>query len=107
MSDSHADISKHVKSYIRVFVTLAVLTIVTVLAAQIKFPGAGNEIIMFVIAVVKATLVAAIFMHLRWERSVSIWWALAFCVVFFAVLMLLPVLTNQDSPPQVQHSMWG
>jgi hypothetical protein len=33
-------------------------------------------------------------MHLKWERSGAIWWVLLLCVIFFAVLILLPVLTE-------------
>jgi cytochrome c oxidase subunit 4 len=106
MADAHADVSKHVKAYLAVFAALAVLTVVTVAVSLIHFPGKGNIIVALLIATVKASLVAAIFMHLKWEKAPSIWWALAICVVFFAVLMWLPSLTTNDLPPQVQHTMW-
>ena len=107
MSDAHADISKHVKSYIAVFVTLAVLTVVTVLAAQVDLTHWGNISLALAIATVKASLVAAIFMHLKWEKSAWIWCVLAMCAVFFIVLMALPVLTVQDHPPGVKIGTWG
>lgn len=106
MGGAHADVSKHVKAYVGVFAALAVLTVVTVLVAQVHFSDVGNVAVALLIAGFKASLVAAIFMHLKWERSPSIWWALGFCGIFFVALMALPVLTNNDDPPQVQHTAW-
>lgn len=105
MSDSHADISKHVRSYIMVFIALAVLTIVTVAASRIDF-GTGNVVVALLIAVVKASLVATIFMHLKWEKSASIWLTLGLCAFFFVLLMALPVLIANDNPPQVVKYTW-
>ena len=106
MSDAHADISKHVKAYIGVFVTLAVLTVVTVAISRVHSSGSGNIVVALLIAAFKATLVAAIFMHLKWEKSPSIWWALAICAIFFVFLIFIPVLAVGDLPPQSQHGMW-
>lgn len=105
MSDAHADIRKHVKSYIMVFSALAVLTVVTVAASRVDF-GSGNIAVALLIAVVKASLVVAIFMHLKWEKSAYIWWSLVFCAVSFVILMVVPVLTVHDYPPQVITHMW-
>ncbi len=107
MDNSHADVSKHVRSYIKVFVALAILTVVTVAVAQVDFPGSGNVIVALLIAMGKATLVVAIFMHLKWEKSSSIWWLLIGCAACFALLMILPVLTVNDIPPQVHEGTWG
>ena len=107
MSDAHADVSKHVRSYIAVFVALAICTVLTVAAANQEFGGSWNIVVALSIAAVKASLVAAIFMHLKWERALWIWVPLAFCAAFFVVLMLLPVLTAQDLPPQVRMGTWG
>ncbi len=106
MSDAHADISKHVKSYIGVFLALAVLTVVTVAISRVHFSGSGNVIVALAIAAFKASLVAAIFMHLKWEKSPSIWWSLVICAMFFLFLILIPVLAVGDLPPQAQHGMW-
>jgi len=106
MGDAHADVSKHVKAYIGVFVTLAILTVVTVAVSRIHFSGSGNIVVALVIAMFKASLVAAIFMHLKWEKAPSIWWVLAICAVFFAALIFLPVLAVHDLPPQAQQGMW-
>ncbi len=107
MSDAHADVSKHVKSYISVFVTLAVLTVVTVLAAQVNISRWGNISLALAIAGVKASLVAAIFMHLKWEKTAWVWWTLLLCAFLFLVLMTLPTLMMLDTPPGVKFGTWG
>jgi len=106
MGGAHDDVGKHVQAYIRVFAVLAILTVVTVAVSRIHFPGAGNILVALAIAVVKASLVAAIFMHLKWERASAIWWTLAICAAFFLALMMLPVLTTQETPPQAQFGTW-
>lgn len=85
MSDAHADVSKHIKSYVAVFVTLAVFTIITVAVSTVNFGGSLNIVVALAIAAFKASLVAAIFMHLKWEKSPSIWWVLALCAVLLLV----------------------
>ncbi len=57
-------------TYLKVFGALIVLTVVTVGAAQIDF-GAFNAIVAFAIATVKATLVLAIFMHLKYDNMMN------------------------------------
>lgn len=106
MAGSHADVQKHVKAYVAVFGALAVLTVLTVLASYVQVSQTMHITIALIIATVKASLVAAIFMHLKWERGASIWWTLLICALFFIVLMALPSLTSFELPPQAMHSMW-
>jgi hypothetical protein len=65
-----------------------------------------NLVVALLIATVKASLVAAIFMHLKWEKSVSIWWTLGICGIFFVALMALPSLTTRDLPALSHHGTW-
>jgi len=107
MGNSHADISKHMKLYIGVFAALFVLTIVTVLASRVHLGGAGNIVLALAIAVCKASLVAAVFMHLKWEKAGWIWWPLALCAFFFVVLMAVPGLTVGEAKARAPHySSW-
>lgn len=106
MAHGHADIQKHVRAYIGVFVGLALLTVLTVAASYIQVSTGLHITIALIIATVKASMVAAIFMHLKWERGISIWWTLGICALFFAVLMLLPSLTTFELPPKAQRTMW-
>jgi len=107
MSDSHADFSKHAKLYLGVFAVLFVLTILTVLASRVHFGGAGNIIVALLIAVCKASLVAAVFMHLKWEKTAWIWWPLVICAFFFVILMAIPGLTVSEASARAPHySSW-
>lgn len=58
------------KTYMNVFLTLIVLTVITVIASRINF-GFFNEVIAFGIASVKATLVLAYFMHLKYDDMMN------------------------------------
>ncbi len=107
MADAHADVRKHVKAYIAVFAALAVFTVVTVAASRIHVSTGMHIGIAMLIAVIKASLVAAIFMHLKWERGRVIWLTLGLCAFFFVALMTLPTLVAHDLPPQVYHGTWG
>jgi len=63
--------------------------------------------IAMLIAVIKATMVAWIFMHLKWDKMISIWWLMGLSAVFFVFLMCLPVLTVNDHPPGVTTTSWS
>jgi len=107
MSDTHADVGGHVKLYIAVFVALAVFTVLTVLASRIQASVPMHVTVALVIAAVKASLVAAVFMHLKWEKATTLWVILLMSAVLFAVLMALPTLTTEDLPPGVHRGTWG
>jgi len=103
----HHDVSGHIKAYIGVFIALAICTVLTVWIAEVHIAHPWNYVVGLGIACFKASLVAAIFMHLKWERSMNLWLVFALCAIFFAALMLLPVLTSNDLPPQAVHHTWG
>jgi cytochrome c oxidase subunit 4 len=97
MGDAHADIREHVRLYLMIFAALAVFTGLTVGASFIHFGShSWNVVVGMVIALIKASMVAMVFMHLKWERRV-IYAVLALCFVFFTFLMLLPGLTQGDT----------
>jgi cytochrome c oxidase subunit 4 len=96
MSDSHAaDLTKHVRAYILVFVSLMVLTVVTVAVSYLHLPVKQAIAVALVIATVKGSLVACYFMHLISEKKLILW-VMLLTVVFFIVLLLVPVLTVAD-----------
>ena len=96
MSDDHAaDIDKHVRVYILVFVALAVLTMVTVAVRSLHLPMATGIAVALLIAIVKGSLVACYFMHLISERRL-IFLVLVITVAFFVALLMLPVLTSSE-----------
>ena len=94
MSDAHSaeDLKKHVRAYILVFVSLMVLTVVTVAVYYVHLPVPAAIGVALLIASVKGSLVACYFMHLISEKKL-IYAVLVLTVVFFAALLALPVLT--------------
>ena len=91
--DNAEDIKKHVRVYITVFAALFALTMITVGISYLQLPTHWAILFALVVATVKASLVAAYFMHLISERKV-IYWILAICAFFFAVLLWAPVVTS-------------
>jgi cytochrome c oxidase subunit IV len=83
----HGEGAHHVipfKVYINVIVALLFLTVVTVAAARVDF-GALNTIIAMLIASVKAGLVLAYFMHLKYDDKLYV---VAFgTAIFFLIVM--------------------
>jgi cytochrome c oxidase subunit IV len=94
--DHHAvDIDKHVRVYITVFVALMVLTIITVAVSRVHLALPIAVTVALFVATVKGALVAGYFMHLVSEKKL-IYAVLALTVVFFAVLLALPVITHSN-----------
>ena len=90
-----ADIQSHIKVYMVVFASLAVLTIVTVAASYLELSSGEAMFLALVIASVKGSLVACFFMHLISEKA-FITWVLMLTAGFFFVLMFLPLATYID-----------
>jgi cytochrome c oxidase subunit 4 len=95
--DTHAsdDVSAHVKTYFMVFGALMALTIITVGVSYLHLATHEAILVALLIATIKGSLVALFFMHLNHERKL-IYMVLALTVVFFIVLMLVPLSTNLD-----------
>ncbi len=99
MSESDADhVREHVRVYLMVFAALGVLTVVTVAISYLDLPTGFAITIAVIVASVKASLVAAYFMHLVSEEKV-IYYLLLLCAAFFAALMFLPLLTETGNGP--------
>jgi cytochrome c oxidase subunit 4 len=90
-----ADIDKHVRIYISVFVALMVLTIVTVAISYLHLPLFWAVTLALVVAAIKGSLVACYFMHLISEKKL-IYAVMALTVAFFIVLLALPTLTHSN-----------
>ncbi|MEO8167917.1 MAG: cytochrome C oxidase subunit IV family protein [bacterium] len=96
MESAHVDdIKKSVRKYIMVFVTLMALTIVTVAISYLHLGVKSAIAVALIVATIKGTLVATYFMHLIDEKK-AIYWTLILTVVFFTVLMVLPVSMHLD-----------
>ena len=94
-SDHAADIDRHVKVYITVFVTLMALTIITVVISRFHLPVPIAVTIALLVATIKGSLVACYFMHLISEKKL-IYAVLALTAIFFVALLALPVVTHHD-----------
>jgi len=84
-------IRKETRTYINVFIALAVLTVLTVGVSYFHLPPVLAIGVALVIATFKGSLVAGFFMHLLHERKL-IYWLLILTVVFFLVLLFWPTL---------------
>ena len=91
-SDHAADIDKHVRVYITVFVALMALTIITVAISRFHLPVHIAVTVALLVAIVKGSLVACYFMHLISEKKLILA-VLLLTVVFFVALLFLPIAT--------------
>ena len=91
------DIKHHISVYKKVFISLLILTILTVLASYFEFGGivwlaVG---IGLAIATFKAYLVAANFMHLNDEKPI-IYQTLIGTLFAFIILFFMPTIWHND-----------
>jgi cytochrome c oxidase subunit 4 len=96
MHSDPAAIQKAMRTYFMVGGALLVGTVLTVGANQLHLTGGLAIAVALLIATIKGSLVAAIFMHLNHEKG-WIYGSLIITVVFYAVLILLPNFTVADS----------
>jgi cytochrome c oxidase subunit 4 len=111
--NSPEGIAREKRKYMVVFGALAVLTVITVLITRVHMPRPMAIAVALAIASLKASLVAAYFMHLINERRLIIG-VLLLTTFFFGVLLWGPwhhrhdaekdypgydVNANQPSPP--------
>ena len=94
-TDHAADIDRHVKVYITVFVALMVLTIVTVAISRVHLPIPIAVTVALAVATIKGSLVACYFMHLISEKKL-IYAVLLLTAAFFIALLALPVVTTSN-----------
>src|SRR6266702_1778178 len=96
--DEHAahDVSKHIRGYLMVGVTLLVFTGITVALSYVNFgTPKANIAVALLVATFKAGLVAAIFMHLAAEKRL-IYRVLIFTGFFVLGLFWLTYLAWYD-----------
>jgi caa(3)-type oxidase subunit IV len=93
-SDQEA-IKKSIRSYMTVGALLLVFTGVTVGANSFHLAVPAAITLALVIASIKGTMVASVFMHLSHEKK-WIYGSLMLTAFFFIVLLFLPLLTVSD-----------
>jgi len=95
MHSDQAEVKKSVRSYVTVFVMLMVFTVLTVAASRFHLAVPVAITLALVIAAMKGSMVASVFMHLSHEKR-AIYGALLLTIVFFLVLLFIPVLSMMD-----------
>jgi cytochrome c oxidase subunit 4 len=95
----HADVEavrKSVRTYMMIGAALLVFTGITVAANYLDLPIPAAITLALIIASIKASMVAAVFMHLSHEKQ-WIYGSLVLTVVFFIILMFVPIFTTMDT----------
>jgi cytochrome c oxidase subunit IV len=111
MHSDHESIRKSVRTYLTIGAALFVFTVITVAVNRVHLVVPLAITVALIIATMKGSMVAAVFMHLSHER-IWIYGALVLTVICFFVLMLVPMLTTRDTigtpihvePPAAQHA---
>jgi caa(3)-type oxidase subunit IV len=96
MHSDPAAIQKSVRMYRNIGLMLLVFTVITVAASYIDLAVPAAITLAMIIAAMKGSMVAAIFMHLSYERK-WIYGSLLLTLVGFLILMLVPMFTIMDS----------
>jgi cytochrome c oxidase subunit IV len=94
MEHAAEDIRKHVRTYIAVFVALACLTAITVGVSYLHLTMPIAVTVALTIATIKASLVAAYFMHLISEKKL-IFSVLTITLCFFVAMIFIIFFTNK------------
>ena len=95
---SHMDIEatrKSVKLYLMIGAALLIFTGLTVGANRLHLAVPAAITVALIIAITKGSMVASVFMHLSHERR-WIYGCLLLTVLFFVVLMSVPLFTQMD-----------
>src|SRR5215831_9164397 len=91
-----AVVKKAIRTYGIIGGLLLVCTVITVAVNQVHLAIPLAITVALVIATIKGSMVASVFMHLSHEKK-WIYGALILTVVFFVVLIMLPNLTVSDT----------
>jgi cytochrome c oxidase subunit 4 len=102
MDHAAEDIKKHVRTYVAVFVALAGLTVVTVGVSYLHLTMPIAVTVALVIASIKASLVAAYFMHLISERKL-IFSVLAITLSFLVAMIFIIFFTDRGMMSHGMH----
>ena len=98
-------VAVQVRGYLVVFGALLVLTLTTVAASYLDLSAGPAVALGLAIALVKAGLVAAFFMHLSHERAL-IYASLVLTAVLFLSLIGLTLWSEMTHPPGTQRDTW-
>ncbi|MBI2119767.1 MAG: cytochrome C oxidase subunit IV family protein [Elusimicrobia bacterium] len=80
------------KTYLTVFGTLAVLTLLTVGVSYLHLNRAGAITVALLVAGIKVSLIAAFFMHLKFEKKVI--HGIFYTALFFVLILLFLIFPD-------------
>jgi len=110
MHSDPAEIKKSIRTYGIVGGLLLVFTVITVAVNQVHLAVPFAITVALIIATMKGSMVAAIFMHLNHEKK-WIYGALILTLAGFIILMTVPFFTVADAvgapnhaPPAAEHA---
>ncbi len=93
MSESEAAVHKQ-PNYAAVFWSLLILTICEIIVANLHFAKPLIVITLVFLAIVKASLVALFYMHLKFEKYII--YIIALFPIFLAVILTVMVLSDRS-----------
>jgi caa(3)-type oxidase subunit IV len=96
MQSDTESVKKSVRTYFKVGAALFVFTAITVAVNQVHLAIPFAITVALIIATLKGSMVASVFMHLSHEKR-WIYGALVLTVLFFIVLMCVPSFTTMDT----------
>src|SRR5437773_911555 len=89
---STAPVHTSIKGYLLVFLALAILTGTTVFLSYAGLPRRVAISVAVLIALTKCSLIAAFFMHLKFEKKGI--YAIFFTALFFVMVLVLAILPD-------------
>lgn len=90
------EIKNSMRTYLKIGAALLTFTVITVAVNRVHLAVPFAITVALIIAIMKGSMVAAVFMHLSNEKRL-IYSALLLTLIFFIVLMFLPLLTVADT----------
>lgn len=93
MSDAAHDSHPKV-NYYSIWAILLVLTVFEVAVVYVPMSRIALAVILIAFALAKAVLVAAYFMHLRWEKSTM--WLVAAAPLIFATILTIGLVPDSE-----------
>ena len=94
-AETKESIEHHIQIYIKVFIALAILTIVTVAVSYLDVSFIEAFFIAITVATIKGSLVLGFFMHLISEKQMIVWILVA-TLIAFIILMFVPLINVTD-----------
>ncbi len=81
-------------NYAAVFWSLLILTIFEIIVANSHFPKFAAVLLLVVLAIIKASLVALFYMHLKFEKYII--YIIVLFPLFLAVILTVMVLSDRS-----------